>query len=69
MTAHDGAPYHHACARELFHPRCAVCSEALPQDGEGRIVYKRNAYWEDDRYCGFHADGGGVRWWYRSRAV
>ena len=38
-------PYHERCARELFNPRCCVCSEAI----SGR--YYSHPFFQDEVYC------------------
>lgn len=60
MGPADGAPYHPACHRQAFHPRCCVCAEFVPTQPGGRIVWTSVPFW-DDRFCPAHADDGTPR--------
>ncbi|GBF95244.1 hypothetical protein Rsub_08275 [Raphidocelis subcapitata] len=59
-TIHEGKPYHAACGRELFHPRCCVCRELIPQSPDGRIQWQTHAFWrgDDTRFCPAHSADG-----------
>ncbi|KAK9806813.1 hypothetical protein WJX72_003625 [[Myrmecia] bisecta] len=53
----DNQGYHPECYKHKFHPRCAVCSDFMPVEADGRIVYCENGFWRD-RWCRRHqADG------------
>jgi hypothetical protein len=57
----DGRPYHPACHRALFHPRCGVCAGLLPtEDGGARVVWSSTPFW-GDKSCPAHADDGTPR--------
>ena len=49
-AAKDGRPFHVRCYRDRFHPRCSVCFELIPFEGQDSYSYS-------SRSC------GGVRWW------
>ncbi|OQR96213.1 hypothetical protein ACHHYP_20824 [Achlya hypogyna] len=53
FQAHENELYHAMCYKELFHPRCGLCSELLPMNTSGHIVYKEMTFW-NLKYCAIH---------------
>eukprot|EP00249_Psilotum_nudum_P011294 c23083_g1_i1 orf=156-1487(+) len=51
MSGND--PYHKACYKELFHPRCDVCKEFIPTNAAGLIEYRAHPFW-GQKYCPSH---------------
>ncbi|KAG1654605.1 hypothetical protein FOA52_009531 [Chlamydomonas sp. UWO 241] len=52
----DGKPYHAACHKAKFHPKCDVCGDFLPQLANGSVQYKEVPFWKQ-RYCSHHETG------------
>ena len=50
-------PYHEACHKQAFHPRCAVCCDFLPRQEDGRIIAHLAPVW-GDKTCPRHATDG-----------
>ena len=50
-------PYHPACHKQAFHPRCAVCAQWVPDQPGGRIVWSEVPFW-GDRFCPGHQGDG-----------
>jgi hypothetical protein len=42
----DGQAYHPACHKELFHPRCSVCADFIPQAADGRVEWNEHPFWK-----------------------
>lgn len=57
VTPNGKDPYHRHCHRQLHHPRCTVCSEFLPDQPGGRIVFHVAPFWLD-KSCPAHATDG-----------
>ena len=55
-------PMHPQCYKQQHHPKCSVCAEHLPEDGEGsgRIVWHVAPFW-GDKTCPKHAQDGTMR--------
>ncbi|KAL4452310.1 hypothetical protein ABPG75_007972 [Micractinium tetrahymenae] len=49
----DGLPWHLECFRERYIPRCAVCHQFIPEQGNRRIVWNEVPFWKQ-RYCPEH---------------
>ncbi|CAI5526946.1 unnamed protein product [Closterium sp. Naga37s-1] len=49
----DGKPYHAACHRQLFHPKCAVCQDFIRPNPEGMINFRSHPFW-GDKWCPGH---------------
>ena len=65
----DGRPFHVACYRDRFHPRCSVCREKIPFEGQdvytdagrpngGVVRWISHPYWSDATYCPAHERDG-----------
>lgn len=65
----DGRPFHVACYRDRFHPRCSVCREKIPFEGQaayaegggsngGVVRWISHPYWCDATYCPAHERDG-----------
>lgn len=55
----DGMPYHTTCYAERYHPRCTVCCEKIPAEGNGRVVrWLTHPYWSNATYCPKHEHDG-----------
>lgn len=50
MHRESGQPYHIGCYRDMFNPRCRVCSTVI----EGR--YNIHSFFESEKYCTTHHD-------------
>ncbi|KAL5565767.1 hypothetical protein UlMin_028931 [Ulmus minor] len=46
-------PYHEACYKENYHPKCDVCKLFTPTNHVGLIEYKVHPFWIQ-KYCPFH---------------
>ncbi|XP_013746710.1 protein DA1 isoform X1 [Brassica napus] len=46
-------PFHKACYRERFHPKCDVCSLFIPTNHAGLIEYRAHPFWVQ-KYCPSH---------------
>ena len=67
----DGRPFHVRCYRDRFHPRCTVCFEKIPFEGQDRysgghgdmtssgvVKWISHPYWCDATYCPRHERDG-----------
>ena len=68
----DGRPFHARCYRDRFHPKCTVCFEKIPFEGQERYVpggmndmtssgvvkWMSHPYWCDATYCPRHERDG-----------
>ena len=67
----DGRPFHVKCYRDRFHPRCSVCFEKIPFEGQDRysgghgdvnasgvVKWISHPYWCDATYCPRHERDG-----------
>jgi hypothetical protein len=67
----DGRPFHVRCYRDRFHPRCSVCFEKIPFEGQDRysgghgdmtssgvVKWISHPYWCDATYCPRHERDG-----------
>ena len=68
-AAKDGRPFHARCYRDRFHPRCSVCFELIPFEGQdsysyfskssgGVVRWISHPYWCDATYCPKHERDG-----------
>ncbi|KAJ0247794.1 Protein DA1 [Hirschfeldia incana] len=46
-------PFHKACYREQYHPKCDVCSHFIPTNHAGLIEYRAHPFWIQ-KYCPSH---------------
>nr|WID60818.1 DA1 protein [Arabidopsis thaliana]WID60819.1 DA1 protein [Arabidopsis thaliana] len=46
-------PFHKACYRERYHPKCDVCSHFIPTNHAGLIEYRAHPFWVQ-KYCPSH---------------
>ncbi|CDY26685.1 BnaA06g13370D [Brassica napus] len=46
-------PFHKACYRERYHPKCDVCSLFIPTNHAGLIEYRAHPFWVQ-KYCPSH---------------
>ncbi|XP_065617243.1 protein DA1 [Quercus suber] len=46
-------PYHKACYKENYHPKCDVCKHFIPTNPAGLIEYRAHPFWIQ-KYCPFH---------------
>ncbi|KAL0017246.1 hypothetical protein SO802_004315 [Lithocarpus litseifolius] len=46
-------PYHKACYKENYHPKCDVCKHFIPTNHAGLIEYRAHPFWIQ-KYCPFH---------------
>nr|XP_018450589.1 PREDICTED: protein DA1-like isoform X3 [Raphanus sativus] len=46
-------PFHKACYRERYHPKCDVCSHFIPTNYTGLIEYRAHPFWVQ-KYCPSH---------------
>lgn len=60
FSVQGGEPYHRDCYRELFHPRCEVCSQFIPANAAGLIEYRSHPFW-NQKYCPRHERDGTPR--------
>lgn len=60
VVGDNGGLYHSPCHRQAFHPRCSCCGEFLPQDTDGTIRFKHQAFWHI-KYCAHHDSDGTPR--------
>ncbi|CAI5505642.1 unnamed protein product [Closterium sp. Naga37s-1] len=49
----DGKPYHAACHRQLFHPKCTVCQDFIRPNPAGMINFRSHPFW-GDKWCPAH---------------
>ncbi|XP_052622924.1 protein DA1-related 2 isoform X2 [Lactuca sativa] len=45
--------YHKTCFKELTHPKCEVCFQYIPLNGDGLIEYRLHPFWSQ-KYCPAH---------------
>ncbi|XP_076935337.1 protein DA1-like isoform X2 [Bidens hawaiensis] len=53
-------PYHKACYKEHYHPKCDVCQHFIPTNAAGLIEYRAHPFWAQ-KYCPFHEHDGTPR--------
>ncbi|KAK1317919.1 Protein DA1-related 1 [Acorus calamus] len=46
-------PYHKACYKDLYHPKCDVCKRFIPTNFNGLIEYRAHPFWFQ-KYCPSH---------------
>ncbi|WJX09365.1 hypothetical protein P8452_00206 [Trifolium repens] len=46
-------PYHKACYKESYHPKCDVCKHLIPTNPAGLIEYRAPPFW-NQHYCPSH---------------
>ncbi|GAU15346.1 hypothetical protein TSUD_04150 [Trifolium subterraneum] len=46
-------PYHKACYKESYHPKCDVCRHFIPTNPAGLIEYRAHPFW-NQHYCPSH---------------
>lgn len=59
VVGDSGEPYHQACHRDRFHPRCDVCKGWLPEN-QGRVSWHAAPFW-GTKTCPVHATDGTKR--------
>ncbi|CAL9103954.1 unnamed protein product [Musa textilis] len=60
FSMHENHPYHKSCYRKLFHPKCDVCKQFIPEIRDGRIEYRAHPFW-GQKYCPLHERDGTPR--------
>ncbi|XP_074557461.1 protein DA1-related 1-like [Curcuma longa] len=60
FSMHGNNPYHKPCHRKLYHPKCDVCKNFIPQIRDGRIEYRAHPFW-GQKYCPTHERDGTPR--------
>ncbi|XP_042433179.1 protein DA1-related 1-like [Zingiber officinale] len=60
FSMHENSRYHKACHKNLYHPKCDVCKDFIPQITDGRIEYRTHPFWEQ-KYCPIHERDGTPR--------
>ncbi|ESQ34875.1 hypothetical protein EUTSA_v10007382mg [Eutrema salsugineum] len=53
-------PFHKACYKERYHPKCDVCSLFIPTNPAGLIEYRAHPFWVQ-KYCPSHEHDGTPR--------
>eukprot|EP00878_Enallax_costatus_P028415 GHUV01030692.1.p1 GENE.GHUV01030692.1~~GHUV01030692.1.p1 ORF type:complete len:380 (+),score=79.94 GHUV01030692.1:399-1538(+) len=53
----DGQPYHKACHKELYHPKCGVCHDFIPTRADGRTEWREHPFWKV-KHCPRHYSDG-----------
>ncbi|XP_076893248.1 protein DA1-like isoform X2 [Bidens hawaiensis] len=53
-------PYHKACYKEHYHPKCDVCQHFILTNAAGLIEYRAHPFWAQ-KYCPFHEHDGTPR--------
>ncbi|XP_073306215.1 protein DA1-like [Primulina huaijiensis] len=53
-------PYHKACYRESYHPKCDVCQHFIRTNATGLIEYRAHPFWSQ-KYCPSHEHDGTPR--------
>ncbi|KZV20211.1 hypothetical protein F511_01068 [Dorcoceras hygrometricum] len=53
-------PYHKACYRESYHPKCDVCQHFIRTNAAGLIEYRAHPFWSQ-KYCPSHEHDGTPR--------
>ncbi|KAG9145574.1 hypothetical protein Leryth_025881 [Lithospermum erythrorhizon] len=53
-------PYHKACYKENYHPKCDICKHFIPTNATGLIEYRAHPFWSQ-KYCPFHEHDGTPR--------
>ncbi|KAI5656006.1 hypothetical protein M9H77_24799 [Catharanthus roseus] len=53
-------PYHKACYKEHYHPKCDVCKHFIPTNPAGLIEYRAHPFWSQ-KYCPVHELDGTPR--------
>ncbi|KAM1223697.1 hypothetical protein ACFX2G_043647 [Malus domestica] len=46
-------PYHKACYKDSYHPKCDVCKHFIPTNPAGLIEYRAHPFWVQ-KYCPVH---------------
>ncbi|XP_027147969.1 protein DA1-like isoform X2 [Coffea eugenioides] len=60
FSTYDRYPYHKACYKEHYHPKCDVCKHFIPTNAAGLIEYRAHPFWSQ-KYCPFHEHDGTPR--------
>ncbi|KAL8514539.1 hypothetical protein ACS0TY_013586 [Phlomoides rotata] len=53
-------PYHKACYKESYHPKCDICYNFIPTNAAGLIEYRAHPFWSQ-KYCPSHEHDGTPR--------
>ncbi|KAL2504136.1 Protein DA1 [Abeliophyllum distichum] len=53
-------PYHKACYKDSYHPKCDVCKHFIPTNAAGLIEYRAHPFWSQ-KYCPSHEHDGTPR--------
>ncbi|GAB2231653.1 hypothetical protein Droror1_Dr00010664 [Drosera rotundifolia] len=53
FSIHRDQPYHKACHKVRFHPKCDVCENYIPSNAAGMIEYRAHPFWMQ-KYCPSH---------------
>ncbi|CAA2983969.1 DA1 isoform X1 [Olea europaea subsp. europaea] len=53
-------PYHKACYKDSYHPKCDVCKNFIPTNAAGLIEYRAHPFWSQ-KYCPSHEHDGTPR--------
>ncbi|KAL0314758.1 UNVERIFIED_CONTAM: protein DA1 [Sesamum angustifolium] len=53
-------PYHKACYKESYHPKCDICNHFIPTNAAGLIEYRAHPFWSQ-KYCPSHEHDGTPR--------
>ncbi|KAG0566096.1 hypothetical protein M758_7G036700 [Ceratodon purpureus] len=60
FSVQGGDAYHRDCYKELFHPKCEVCTQFIPTNAAGLIEYRSHPFW-NQKYCPRHERDGTPR--------
>ncbi|KAL3505251.1 hypothetical protein ACH5RR_035092 [Cinchona calisaya] len=60
FSMYGNYPYHKACYKEHYHPKCDVCKHFIPTNAAGLIEYRAHPFWSQ-KYCPFHELDGTPR--------
>ncbi|KAL3514589.1 hypothetical protein ACH5RR_027306 [Cinchona calisaya] len=60
FSMYGNYPYHKACYKDHYHPKCDVCKHFIPTNAAGLIEYRAHPFWSQ-KYCPFHELDGTPR--------
>ncbi|CAI9116653.1 OLC1v1017852C1 [Oldenlandia corymbosa var. corymbosa] len=60
FSMYGSYPYHKACYKEHYHPKCDVCKHFIPTNAAGLIEYRAHPFWSQ-KYCPYHELDGTPR--------
>ena len=55
IYTNENGMHHERCYKEIYHPRCCVCNNRLPETENG-IEWRCHPFFKEDKFCASHTD-------------